>query len=209
MVSLERHADITPNYVTMVWEKLEEQNPVFFWSYGLHLQLKEQVSLRSFGTPSFATSNQLQRLLGSSSSTPGRFSLSTTSHRNRSTYSHGWGETLTLLERLALRVEQVPARLLRRQGTHMSPAVVHAVVPRMPKERRYRPSWERQRQRETLAWFLTHTGVASQQSTTRTSSSGRRLRCRRQQCPRPSSHSAAGWDHYDSVRGDAYVRHTL
>ena len=43
MVSLERHADITPNYVTMVWEKLEEQNPAFFWSYGLHLQLKEQV----------------------------------------------------------------------------------------------------------------------------------------------------------------------
>ena len=43
MISLEQHADITPNYVTMVWEKLEEQNPAFFWSYGLHLQLKEQI----------------------------------------------------------------------------------------------------------------------------------------------------------------------
>ena len=43
--ALQHQARIEPGFTTLVWQKLEEQNPEFFSAYNVRLKLKEQVIL--------------------------------------------------------------------------------------------------------------------------------------------------------------------
>ncbi|CEG49947.1 Conserved hypothetical protein CHP01589, plant [Plasmopara halstedii] len=43
LVTLKEQANVDPSFTNVVWQKLEEQNPVFFRAYTLQLQLKEQI----------------------------------------------------------------------------------------------------------------------------------------------------------------------
>ncbi|KAG1697623.1 hypothetical protein DVH05_016061 [Phytophthora capsici] len=40
---LKEQANVDPAFTNVVWQKLEEQNPMFFRAYSLQLQLKEQI----------------------------------------------------------------------------------------------------------------------------------------------------------------------
>lgn len=43
VVSRLADAHIQPNLTLLVWQKLEEQNPSFFYNYYIRLRLKEQI----------------------------------------------------------------------------------------------------------------------------------------------------------------------
>ncbi|KAK1947734.1 hypothetical protein P3T76_000024 [Phytophthora citrophthora] len=43
LVTLKEQANVDPAFTNVVWQKLEEQNPMFFRAYSLQLQLKEQI----------------------------------------------------------------------------------------------------------------------------------------------------------------------
>lgn len=41
--ALQEQAQVDPEFTSVVWQKLEEQNPSFFRAYNVQLQLKEQI----------------------------------------------------------------------------------------------------------------------------------------------------------------------
>lgn len=41
--TLQEQAQVDPEFTSVVWQKLEEQNPSFFRAYNVQLQLKEQI----------------------------------------------------------------------------------------------------------------------------------------------------------------------
>ncbi|RMX67084.1 hypothetical protein DD238_001089 [Peronospora effusa] len=43
LIILKEQANVDPAFANVVWQKLEEQNPMFFRAYSLQLQLKEQI----------------------------------------------------------------------------------------------------------------------------------------------------------------------
>ncbi|KAE9013431.1 hypothetical protein PR003_g15263 [Phytophthora rubi] len=43
LLTLKEQANVDPAFANVVWQKLEEQNPTFFRTYSLQLQLKEQI----------------------------------------------------------------------------------------------------------------------------------------------------------------------
>ncbi|CAI5734127.1 unnamed protein product [Peronospora destructor] len=44
LIILKEQDNVDPAFATVVWQKLEEQNPMFFRAYSLQLQLKEQIT---------------------------------------------------------------------------------------------------------------------------------------------------------------------
>lgn len=44
IVALRSRGNIPPMLTSLVWQKLEEQNPDFFCAYNIYLQLKEQIT---------------------------------------------------------------------------------------------------------------------------------------------------------------------
>lgn len=47
-MALKEQANVEPDFTTVVWQKLEQQNPSFFRAYNLQLQLKEQILVFNF-----------------------------------------------------------------------------------------------------------------------------------------------------------------
>lgn len=47
-MALKEQANVEPDFTTVVWQKLEQQNPSFFRAYNLQLQLKEQILAFNF-----------------------------------------------------------------------------------------------------------------------------------------------------------------
>ncbi len=45
---LERKASIDPGITNMVWQKLEEQNPDFFWAYDVSIKVRDQIIAFNF-----------------------------------------------------------------------------------------------------------------------------------------------------------------
>lgn len=45
---LHQQAKIEPSFTTLVWQKLEEQNPNFFKLYYVRLKLKEQIVMFNY-----------------------------------------------------------------------------------------------------------------------------------------------------------------
>lgn len=43
VTALQSQAGIEPSFTCLVWQKLEEQNPVFFYSYNMRLRLRDQI----------------------------------------------------------------------------------------------------------------------------------------------------------------------
>ncbi|OQS06490.1 hypothetical protein THRCLA_20362 [Thraustotheca clavata] len=48
IVALQNQANIDPNFTRTVWQKLEEQNPSFFYAYTTHLKLKDQILMFNY-----------------------------------------------------------------------------------------------------------------------------------------------------------------
>ena len=44
ITALQRQAHIEPGFTCLVWAKLEEQNPDFFYAYSVSLRVKDQVT---------------------------------------------------------------------------------------------------------------------------------------------------------------------
>lgn len=42
-MALQAQAQVDPDFTSVVWQKLEEQNPSFFRAYSVQLQLKDQI----------------------------------------------------------------------------------------------------------------------------------------------------------------------
>lgn len=53
-MALKEQANVEPDFTTVVWQKLEQQNPSFFRAYNLQLQLKEQILAFNFLVRSLA-----------------------------------------------------------------------------------------------------------------------------------------------------------
>lgn len=44
ITALHRHSKIEPGFTSLVWQKLEQQNPEFFKAYNIRLRIKEQIT---------------------------------------------------------------------------------------------------------------------------------------------------------------------
>ncbi|DAZ97467.1 TPA: hypothetical protein N0F65_009950 [Lagenidium giganteum] len=44
LMTLKAQAKVDPEFTSVVWQKLEEQNPSFFKAYNIQLQLKDQIN---------------------------------------------------------------------------------------------------------------------------------------------------------------------
>jgi uncharacterized protein (TIGR01589 family) len=43
IAALQTQANIDPAFTCLVWQKLEEQNPEFFYSYGVRINVRDQI----------------------------------------------------------------------------------------------------------------------------------------------------------------------
>ena len=50
ITALQSQAHIDPGFTCLVWAKLEEQNPDFFYAYGVNLRVKDQVTAFNYLT---------------------------------------------------------------------------------------------------------------------------------------------------------------
>eukprot|EP01080_Neovahlkampfia_damariscottae_P005492 gene5492-9309_t len=60
ITALHIYQNIEPNFITLVWNKLEEQNPDFFKAYGIRLKVREQITEFNFLVSQHAVSYQKQ-----------------------------------------------------------------------------------------------------------------------------------------------------
>lgn len=61
LLALQGQAQVDPEFTTVVWQKLQEQNPSFFRAYNIQLQLKEQILAFNYLVRACALSTGLGR----------------------------------------------------------------------------------------------------------------------------------------------------
>eukprot|EP01102_Stenamoeba_stenopodia_P004397 TRINITY_DN14709_c0_g1_i1.p1 TRINITY_DN14709_c0_g1~~TRINITY_DN14709_c0_g1_i1.p1 ORF type:complete len:244 (-),score=34.85 TRINITY_DN14709_c0_g1_i1:71-802(-) len=65
ITALHRHSKIEPGFTSLVWQKLEQQNPEFFKAYNVRLRIKEQITAFNY-----LVSQQVQLMQKNTSSVP-------------------------------------------------------------------------------------------------------------------------------------------